>query len=232
MPPRRGKGICAMRGNCGKKGMFGQQLPCPDDGDAEAVSANGSLPVTTSRLKLPASLAAHRRRSRHASRCLWAWMAYTAYGMLHQRSDQHAPNVAPTSRTAHRILSCLPEQLSSVPLLFHLFSGPIAVLGCRADPENRYFGSNKGNQLLCLRGSKARVLFELQGRAVWCHEWVRHGSDRWWSEECFRVSQVYGRRTTGIRFTFPDLDTGYSSRSGYPRGNPTARLFAFELFCQ
>lgn len=42
-PPRRGKGICAMRGNCGKKGMFGQQLPCPDDGDAEAVSVHDRL---------------------------------------------------------------------------------------------------------------------------------------------------------------------------------------------
>lgn len=37
-PPRRGNGICAIRGDCGKKGIFGQPLPCPDDGDAEAVS--------------------------------------------------------------------------------------------------------------------------------------------------------------------------------------------------
>lgn len=36
--PRRGPGICAIRGDCGKKGIFGQALPCADDGDAEAVS--------------------------------------------------------------------------------------------------------------------------------------------------------------------------------------------------
>lgn len=34
---RRGPGICAIRGDCGKKGIFGQTLPCPDDGDAEPV---------------------------------------------------------------------------------------------------------------------------------------------------------------------------------------------------
>lgn len=33
-PTRRGPGICAIRGSCGKKGIFGQPLPCPDDGDA------------------------------------------------------------------------------------------------------------------------------------------------------------------------------------------------------
>ncbi|GHJ89612.1 hypothetical protein NliqN6_6014 [Naganishia liquefaciens] len=37
-PPRRGHGICAIRGDCGKKGIFGQSLPCPDDGDAEIPS--------------------------------------------------------------------------------------------------------------------------------------------------------------------------------------------------
>ncbi|WWC92719.1 uncharacterized protein L201_007678 [Kwoniella dendrophila CBS 6074] len=33
-PPRRGKGICAMRGSCGRTSMFGADLPCPDDGNA------------------------------------------------------------------------------------------------------------------------------------------------------------------------------------------------------
>ncbi|WVF68428.1 hypothetical protein IAT40_003193 [Kwoniella sp. CBS 6097] len=33
-PPRRGKGVCAMRGSCGRTSMFGAELPCPDDGDA------------------------------------------------------------------------------------------------------------------------------------------------------------------------------------------------------
>ncbi len=35
---RRGPGICAMRGICGKKGIFGAQLPCPIDDDATEVS--------------------------------------------------------------------------------------------------------------------------------------------------------------------------------------------------
>ncbi|WRT69611.1 uncharacterized protein IL334_006600 [Kwoniella shivajii] len=33
-PPRRGKGVCAMRGSCGRTSMFGAELPCPDDGHA------------------------------------------------------------------------------------------------------------------------------------------------------------------------------------------------------
>lgn len=37
---RRGPGVCAMRGSCGRKGMFGAELPCPDDGDAKKVSAS------------------------------------------------------------------------------------------------------------------------------------------------------------------------------------------------
>lgn len=37
-PPRRGQGVCAMRGNCGSVSRFGAQLPCPDDGDASEVS--------------------------------------------------------------------------------------------------------------------------------------------------------------------------------------------------
>ena len=36
--PRRGEGICAMRGNCGRVTMFGQDLPCVDDRDATEVS--------------------------------------------------------------------------------------------------------------------------------------------------------------------------------------------------
>ncbi|KAK4687526.1 hypothetical protein P7C73_g2603, partial [Tremellales sp. Uapishka_1] len=32
--PRRGEGICAMRGSCGRASLFGADLPCPDDGDA------------------------------------------------------------------------------------------------------------------------------------------------------------------------------------------------------
>ena len=35
---RSGKGICAMRGTCGKTSMFGADLPCPDDSDATVVS--------------------------------------------------------------------------------------------------------------------------------------------------------------------------------------------------
>ena len=35
---RRGPGICAIRGNCGPVSRFGQDLPCPDDGDATEVS--------------------------------------------------------------------------------------------------------------------------------------------------------------------------------------------------
>ncbi|WWD20224.1 hypothetical protein CI109_104700 [Kwoniella shandongensis] len=35
-PPRRGPGVCAMRGSCGRLSMFGAELPCPDDGDATA----------------------------------------------------------------------------------------------------------------------------------------------------------------------------------------------------
>jgi hypothetical protein len=37
-PPRRGPGVCAMRGSCGRASMFGAELPCPDDGDATEVS--------------------------------------------------------------------------------------------------------------------------------------------------------------------------------------------------
>ncbi|OCF62140.1 niemann-Pick C1 protein [Kwoniella mangroviensis CBS 10435] len=33
-PPRRGKGVCAMRGSCGRTSIFGADLPCPDDGNA------------------------------------------------------------------------------------------------------------------------------------------------------------------------------------------------------
>lgn len=29
------KGRCAIRGNCGKQGFFGSELPCPDNGPAE-----------------------------------------------------------------------------------------------------------------------------------------------------------------------------------------------------
>ncbi|WVQ79319.1 hypothetical protein IAT38_001416 [Cryptococcus sp. DSM 104549] len=36
-PPRRGEGVCAMRGSCGRMSMFGAELPCPDDGDATAI---------------------------------------------------------------------------------------------------------------------------------------------------------------------------------------------------
>ncbi|WVO13857.1 hypothetical protein L204_101480 [Cryptococcus depauperatus] len=39
--PRRGKGICTMRGSCGRASMFGAELPCPDDGKAD--SADKSL---------------------------------------------------------------------------------------------------------------------------------------------------------------------------------------------
>ncbi|KAK3076420.1 hypothetical protein LTS18_013050, partial [Coniosporium uncinatum] len=28
-------GRCSMRGNCGKQGFFGSELPCPDNGEAE-----------------------------------------------------------------------------------------------------------------------------------------------------------------------------------------------------
>ncbi|WVR08155.1 hypothetical protein IAU60_005201 [Kwoniella sp. DSM 27419] len=35
-PPRRGQGVCAMRGSCGRMSMFGAELPCPDEGDATA----------------------------------------------------------------------------------------------------------------------------------------------------------------------------------------------------
>ncbi|WVQ89549.1 hypothetical protein IAS59_003311 [Cryptococcus gattii] len=31
---RTGRGICAMRGTCGRTSMFGADLPCPDDNDA------------------------------------------------------------------------------------------------------------------------------------------------------------------------------------------------------
>lgn len=31
-----GPGVCAIRGSCGKKGIFGQPLPCPDSGPADA----------------------------------------------------------------------------------------------------------------------------------------------------------------------------------------------------
>ncbi|KAK8849599.1 hypothetical protein IAR55_004934 [Kwoniella newhampshirensis] len=34
--PRRGSGVCAMRGSCGRLSIFGAELPCPDDGDATA----------------------------------------------------------------------------------------------------------------------------------------------------------------------------------------------------
>ncbi|WWC73799.1 uncharacterized protein I206_107771 [Kwoniella pini CBS 10737] len=33
-PVRRGKGICAMRGSCGRTSIFGADLPCPDDGNS------------------------------------------------------------------------------------------------------------------------------------------------------------------------------------------------------
>ncbi|ORX37840.1 vacuolar membrane protein [Kockovaella imperatae] len=36
-PPRRGQGICAIRGSCGKTSILGAELPCPDDGDATEV---------------------------------------------------------------------------------------------------------------------------------------------------------------------------------------------------
>ncbi|ORY34800.1 patched family-domain-containing protein [Naematelia encephala] len=37
-PPRRGPGVCAMRGSCGRASMFGAELPCPDDGDASELN--------------------------------------------------------------------------------------------------------------------------------------------------------------------------------------------------
>ena len=37
---RKGPRMCAMRGNCGKASMFGQDLPCVDDGNATEVSPN------------------------------------------------------------------------------------------------------------------------------------------------------------------------------------------------
>lgn len=37
-PPRRGQGVCAMRGGCGRKSPFDPELPCVDDGDANEVS--------------------------------------------------------------------------------------------------------------------------------------------------------------------------------------------------
>lgn len=37
--PHRGAGICALRGSCGPATRFGEDLPCPDDGDASEVSA-------------------------------------------------------------------------------------------------------------------------------------------------------------------------------------------------
>lgn len=38
-PPRRGQGVCAMRGGCGRKSPFDPELPCVDDGDANEVSS-------------------------------------------------------------------------------------------------------------------------------------------------------------------------------------------------
>ncbi|EIW71618.1 niemann-Pick C1 protein [Tremella mesenterica] len=37
--PRRGPGICSMRGSCGKTSIFGAELPCPDDDDATPPSS-------------------------------------------------------------------------------------------------------------------------------------------------------------------------------------------------
>lgn len=33
--PKHEAGRCAIRGHCGKKSLFGKQLPCPDNGLAE-----------------------------------------------------------------------------------------------------------------------------------------------------------------------------------------------------
>jgi len=33
--PKHEAGRCAIRGHCGKKSLFGKQLPCPDNGPAE-----------------------------------------------------------------------------------------------------------------------------------------------------------------------------------------------------
>lgn len=49
-------GYCAMRGNCGRATMFGAELPCPDDGKADKVSALsgwdlGRLPRTSASVR-------------------------------------------------------------------------------------------------------------------------------------------------------------------------------------
>jgi hypothetical protein len=132
--------------------------------------------------------------------------------MLHPDSNQHAPHLARPSRTSLGVMSCMSEQLSSIPLLVHLFSGPIDVSRRCFDAADRHGRSGQGSKLLRLGGNGTGVLFLVCGCSVWSDKWLRNGSYRRRSKERVRLPPIHGRVPTRPRLAVPDLHS--SARLG------------------
>ena len=77
------EGHCVIRGNCGSKSIFGQQLPCPDDGPARDV-CNSSLSWTTI-AHSDTDTARKRRCSFSTCRCMW-WRICRSSCLLLERA--------------------------------------------------------------------------------------------------------------------------------------------------
>ena len=115
--PRRGEGMCAMRGNCGKATMFGQDLPCVDDGEATE--------VTTPLCRL--LMADDRRSARAHVFSMWTIIRDPGPCLLYIGTNRDAIRSITTSSTAHRFMSSLHQQLPFLLLRFHMFPKPIDV---------------------------------------------------------------------------------------------------------
>jgi hypothetical protein len=134
---RREKGTCSIRGSCGKKGIFGQSLPCPDNGKADAVCSRQQELTGPINLTI-ITLAGRPRYQAGSERGLRSRLGDPRQSLLHGRPSRNPSIIPSTSRTIAILLSGLQEQLSIVSLHLYLFSGSIFVPRRRLNPNNGF----------------------------------------------------------------------------------------------
>lgn len=144
MPEPTPLGSCVFRDTCGKKSMFGKELPCPYDGppvDVCTSSMKGCLPANCNHLSIyPTNdlikpmnhddirlgihwwtTIARQRITRSIGGRMRDRIRYLS-SMLYSRSSPFPSRKPTTNRTTLVILSSVPEQLPSILLRLYMFT--------------------------------------------------------------------------------------------------------------